>query len=58
MGFSPEELNVARQQLLDRAVEYFLASEGVEALYLQGSVAAGSTDEFSVVLQKAGFLIG
>ena len=47
MGFSSDELNAARQRLLDRVVEYFLAKEGVEALYIQGSVAAGSTDEFS-----------
>ena len=47
MEFSSEELNAARQRLLDRVVEYFLAKEGVEALYIQGSVAAGSTDEFS-----------
>jgi predicted nucleotidyltransferase len=47
MGFSPNELNVARQGLLDRVIEYFVNREGVEALYIQGSVAAGSTDEFS-----------
>ena len=46
MGFSSEELNAARQRLLDRVVEYFLAKKGVEALYIQG-FAAGSTDEFS-----------
>jgi predicted nucleotidyltransferase len=47
MRFSSEELNIARQCLFDRVVEYFLAREGVEALYLQGSIAAGSADEFS-----------
>lgn len=47
MGFSSEELNAARQRLLNRVIEYFWAKEGVEALYIQGSVAAGSTDEFS-----------
>ncbi len=47
MGFSSEKLNAARQRLLDTVIEYFLSREGVEALYIQGSVAAGSTDEFS-----------
>ena len=47
MGFSLEELNVARQSLYNKVVNYFLTREGVEALYIQGSVASGSTDEFS-----------
>ncbi|MDJ0632391.1 MAG: nucleotidyltransferase domain-containing protein [Xenococcaceae cyanobacterium MO_188.B29] len=47
MRFSPEELNLARQHLLDRIVEYFLTKKSVEALYIQGSVAANSADEFS-----------
>ena len=47
MGFDSEELNAARQSLLDKVTEYFLARKGVEALYIQGSVAAGSADEFS-----------
>lgn len=47
MGINANELNVARQHLLDNVIEYFLAKEGVEALYIQGSVAAESTDEYS-----------
>ena len=47
MEFSAEELNAARQLLLDRVVEYFLAKQGIEVLFVQGSVASGSTDEFS-----------
>ena len=47
MGFSLQELNVARQSLYNQVVNYFLTREGVEALYIQGSVASGSTDEFS-----------
>jgi predicted nucleotidyltransferase len=60
MVFTPEELNAARQCLLDRVIEYFFAKEGIEALYTQGSVAAGSTDEFSdidfrVVIQPSAY---
>lgn len=47
MQFSRQQLNIARQHLLDQIIDYFLAKEGVEALYIQGSVAAGTTDEFS-----------
>ncbi|MGK7949534.1 MAG: nucleotidyltransferase domain-containing protein [Xenococcaceae cyanobacterium] len=47
MDFSAEELNVARQRLYNKVVNYFITREGVEALYIQGSVASGSTDEFS-----------
>ena len=47
MKFSSEELNAARQNLFNEVVEYFFSKEGVEALYIQGSVAAGSADEFS-----------
>ncbi|BAY48537.1 hypothetical protein SAMD00079811_61620 [Scytonema sp. HK-05] len=47
MEFSAQELNAARQLLLDRVVEYFLAKQGIEVLFVQGSVASGSTDEFS-----------
>lgn len=47
MRFDSEELNAARQSLLSKVIEYFLAREGVEALYIQGSVAADSADEFS-----------
>ncbi|MDJ0692497.1 MAG: aminoglycoside 6-adenylyltransferase [Xenococcaceae cyanobacterium MO_188.B32] len=47
MKFSPRELCTARQDLIDNIVEYFLSKKGIEALYIQGSVAAGSTDEFS-----------
>lgn len=60
MVFTPEELNAARQCLLDGVIDYFLAKEGIEALYIQGSVAAGSTDEFSdidfrVVIQPSAY---
>jgi predicted nucleotidyltransferase len=56
MKFNQEELNAARQNLLDKAVDYFLEKKGVEALFVQGSVASRNTDEFSdidfrVVLQ-------
>ncbi len=47
MEFSAEELNAARQLWLDRVVEYFLAKQGIEVLFVQGSVASDSTDEFS-----------
>ena len=47
MEFSAEELNAARQRLFDRVIEHFLEEEGFEALFIQGSVASGSTDEFS-----------
>ena len=47
MEFSAEELNAARQLLLDRVVEYFLAKRGIEILFVQRSVASDSTDEFS-----------
>lgn len=47
MRFNLEDLNLARKRLLEKAIEYFFVKEGIEALYVQGSVAAGSTDEFS-----------
>ncbi|MDM9382001.1 aminoglycoside 6-adenylyltransferase [Chlorogloeopsis sp. ULAP01] len=47
MECSPDELNAARQSLLDKTVDYFLVKKGVEALFVQGSVASGNTDEFS-----------
>ena len=47
MGFNAAQLNVARQKILDQAVKYFLDRKSVEALYIQGSVAADSTDEYS-----------
>ncbi|WP_319420064.1 nucleotidyltransferase domain-containing protein [Pleurocapsa sp. FMAR1] len=47
MKFSSEELNAARQHIQNKVVEYFLDHKGVEALYIQGSIAEGSTDEFS-----------
>lgn len=47
MKFNTDELNTARQSLLNKAVDYFLAKQGVEALFIQGSVASGNTDEFS-----------
>lgn len=47
MKFSSEELNVARQQLYSTVVDYFIDRKGVEALYVQGSVAENSADEWS-----------
>ncbi|MGV2826584.1 nucleotidyltransferase domain-containing protein [Myxosarcina sp. GI1(2024)] len=47
MKFDSVELNIARQCLLDKTVKYFLERGGIKALYVQGSVAAESTDEFS-----------
>lgn len=47
MKFSTEELNLARDRLYRNTIDYFLAKDGLEALYIQGSVAAGSADEFS-----------
>lgn len=47
MGINANTLNRARQQLFDNIVEYFLGKEGVEALYIQGSVASASADEYS-----------
>ena len=32
---------------LDRVVEYFLAKQGIEVLFVQSSVPSDSTDEFS-----------
>ncbi|WP_299406895.1 nucleotidyltransferase domain-containing protein [Acaryochloris sp. IP29b_bin.148] len=47
--------------MLDTVVDYFLAKPGIEALYLQGSVAADSADEYSdidlrVVVQPDAYL--
>lgn len=47
MEFSTEELNSARDRLYKNVIDYFLAKDNIEALYIQGSVAAGSADEFS-----------
>jgi predicted nucleotidyltransferase len=47
MGFTSEELNIARQQLFNKVVEYFVDRKGVDALYIQGSIAENSADEFS-----------
>lgn len=47
INFSTEELNLARDRLYRNTIDYFLAKDGIEALYIQGSVAAGSADEFS-----------
>jgi predicted nucleotidyltransferase len=47
MRFASEELNIARQQLFNKVAEYFVERKGVEALYIQGSVAEDSADEFS-----------
>ena len=47
MKFSSEELNVARQKLYGTVVDYFINRQGLEALYVQGSVAENSADEWS-----------
>lgn len=47
MSINASTLKRARQQLFDNIVEYFLAKEGIAALYIQGSVAAESADEYS-----------
>ena len=47
MKLNSEELNLARRCLLYKTVKYFLKREGIKALYVQGSVAADLTDEFS-----------
>ena len=47
MEFSTEELNLARDRLYQNTIDYFLAKDSIEALYIQGSVAAGSADELS-----------
>ena len=44
---SAKELNSARDRLYQNAIDYFLAKEGIEALYIQGSVAEDSVNEFS-----------
>lgn len=47
MKFSTEELNSARDRLYKNVIDYFLARDDIEALYVQGSIAAGTADEFS-----------
>ena len=47
MGINANTLNKARQSLFNNIVEYFLAKEGVEALYIQGSIASELADEYS-----------
>ena len=47
MKLSSEELNAARQQLYSTVVDYFVDRQGVEALYVQGSVAENLADEWS-----------
>jgi predicted nucleotidyltransferase len=37
----------ARNQLLDNALKYFLSQPEVKAIFIAGSLAAGTTDEFS-----------
>lgn len=49
MGYSKEDLITARQNLFNNIVQYFLAKEGVLALFVAGSIAEGTTDEFSDV---------
>ena len=47
MEFSTEELNLARDRLYQNIIDYFLARNDLEALYVQGSIAAGTADKFS-----------
>lgn len=49
MELSSRKLNIARQRLLDNVIKYFINRKGVKALYIQGSVAADTADEFSDV---------
>ena len=49
MKFSTDELELARDRLYQNTIDYFLAKDSIEALYIQGSVAADSADEFSDV---------
>ena len=47
MKFNARELNSARDRLYQNVINYFLAKDGIEALYIQGSVAENSAHEFS-----------
>ena len=47
MSFTTEELNTARNYLQERITNYFVGKKGLLALYIQGSVAEDSADEFS-----------
>lgn len=47
MKFTCEEWHLARQSLCDRVIDYFIDRQGIEAIYLQGSIAEGSADEWS-----------
>ncbi|MCF2147993.1 nucleotidyltransferase domain-containing protein [Desmonostoc muscorum LEGE 12446] len=47
MKLNADELNSARQHLLKKVVDYFIVKKGIEALFVQGSIASGTTDEFS-----------
>lgn len=47
MNFSSEELNAARKLLYDKVVNYFGERKGVNAIYIQGSLAESSADEWS-----------
>lgn len=42
-----ETNKIALHRLYQSVVNYFLAKDDLEALYIQGSVAEGSADEFS-----------
>ena len=44
---STKKLNLARDRLYQNIVDYFVGRKGLAALYLQGSVAENSADEFS-----------
>lgn len=47
MGYDKEYLINARGKLFNNIVQYFLVKEGIEALFVVGSIAAGTADEFS-----------
>lgn len=47
MSCSKQDLNCARNQLLDKALQYFLSKPEVKAIFIAGSLAAGTTNEFS-----------
>lgn len=47
MSCSKQDLINARNQLSDNALKYFLFQPEVKAIFIAGSLAAGTTDEFS-----------
>ena len=47
MSCSKQDLNCARNQLLDKALQYFLSKPEVKAIFIAGSLAARTTNEFS-----------